>query len=185
MIAVVERDDRRAAGREPGHLDGVLHRLGAGIEQRGTLLVRARREPRELLTDLHVALVRGDHEAGVGETADLLAHFGDDALGGVPDAHDGDSRAEVDERIAVDVDQHPAAGPLDEHRQRGAHTARDGGIAARHQLRRARAWDGGDNSSFLGQLGACRNRVAHIAHADKCAGLNDRLGIGLDSAQRR
>ena len=69
VVAVVEAR-RRPCGRwRPGDLHGVLHRLGAGVEQRRALLVVAGREPGQRLAHRDVALVRRDHEAGVGERA--------------------------------------------------------------------------------------------------------------------
>ena len=70
----------------------------------------ARRQLGQLLADLDVALVRRDHEAGVRERRHLLLHARDDPRRGVADADDGDARAEVDQRVAVDVDEDAAAG---------------------------------------------------------------------------
>ena len=113
VVGVVEHDDRVAAGVVAGDLDGVLHRLGPGVEQRRALLVGARGELGQLLADLDVLLVGRDHEAGVGEVGDLPLDRLDHARGGVADGGDGDAGAEVDELVAVDVDEDAAAGPLD------------------------------------------------------------------------
>ena len=72
VVGVVEDDDGLPAGGVPGDLDRVLHGLGAGVEQRRALVVRAGRQPAEFLADLDVALVRRDHEAGMGEPRHLL-----------------------------------------------------------------------------------------------------------------
>ena len=85
--------------------------------------------------------------------ADLLAHAGDHGVGGVADAHDGDAGAKVDQRVAVDVDDHAAAGPVDEDGQRGADAAGDGGAAAGEQLGRARTRHGGHQPALLGEPG--------------------------------
>ena len=69
-----------------GDLDGVLDRLGAGVEQRGALVVVARGELVERLGDGDVALVRRDHEARVGERLDLGLDRVDDARRAVADA---------------------------------------------------------------------------------------------------
>ena len=67
--------------------------------------------------DLDVPLVLGDHEAGVGEAGGLLRHApGDLGVGGAH-AGDRDPGGEVDELVAVDVDEDPAAGALHEDRQ--------------------------------------------------------------------
>ena len=83
-------------------------------------------------------------------------------VGGVADAGHRDAGAEVDQRVAVDVDQHAAAGPLDEHRQRGADAAGHHRVAALHQRGRARAGDGGHQAAFLGQGGS--TEISHGEH---------------------
>jgi hypothetical protein len=108
----------------------------AGVEQRGALLVVARGEPVERLRDRDVALVRRDHEAGVRERLDLRLHGGDDARRAVAHGGDGDARAQVDQGVAVDVDDDTACCPRGEDRHRGADPGGDGGGLARHQLLR-------------------------------------------------
>ena len=125
VVAVVEDDDRLPPGVGAGDLHRVLDGLGTGVEQRRALLVVARRQPVERLAHVDVALVRRDHEAGVGEAGDLLLHPGDHGVGRVADVDHRDARAEVDQRVAVDVDEHAAARPLDEDGQRRADAARD------------------------------------------------------------
>src|SRR5229473_3045185 len=105
VVGVVERDDRRPAGGVPGDLDGVLHRFRPGVEQRGALVVVTGGPPGELLADRHVLLVRGDHETGVGEPLGLLTDSGRDAGRAVAHRRHRDPRAEVDQGVAVDVDQ--------------------------------------------------------------------------------
>ena len=95
---------------EAGHLDGVLHGLGAGVEQHGALLVVAGGEPVQLLGDGDVALVGGDHEAGVGEVLHRFLDGTDDGGIGGADAGHGDAGAEVDEGVAVDVVDDAAVG---------------------------------------------------------------------------
>ena len=154
MVGVVKGDHGGTAGVVPGDLDGVLHGLGARVEQRGALLVRARGVAGQFLADLHVPLVRGDHEAGVGELGDL----GLDALGDggrrVADRGDRDAGAEVDQGVAVRVEQHPAAGGGDEDRQRGRDAPGDGTVAALGQRARGGARDLGDKVTTLWQLWA-------------------------------
>ena len=119
VVGVVDDSDRVAAGVRARDLDGVLDRLGAGVEQRRLLLVVARGELGELLADVDVAVVGRDHEAGVGERLHLLDDPLDDLRRGVADTGvTAMPEAEVDQRVAVDVDEHAAAGRLDEHRQR-------------------------------------------------------------------
>jgi hypothetical protein len=147
---MVEDDHRGSAGRVAGNLDGVLDGLRARVEQRRALVVVAGREPVQFLADAHVALVRGDHETGVGEPLDLLADRVDHRRGGIADAGDGDARAEVDELVAVDVDKQAVAALGDEHGERrgdaGGHRARAAGL----QGARGRAGDLGAQARMRG-----------------------------------
>ena len=54
-------------------LDGVLDRLGAGVDQERLLGVRAGRELAQQLADLEVGLVGGHREAGVQQLLGLVA----------------------------------------------------------------------------------------------------------------
>src|SRR6185312_10552481 len=67
VIGVIESDHRLLAGVAARDLHGVLHRLGARVEQGAALLVVAGRQPIEGLRDLDVGVVGRDGEAGVGE----------------------------------------------------------------------------------------------------------------------
>ena len=118
VVGVIERHDRLLARVRPGDLDGVLHRLRPGVEQRRPLLAAAGREPVEVFGDRDVALVRRDHEAGVGEVGDLVLHGLDHARRRVADRRDRDARAQIDEPIAVDVfdDAAERPGGVDRHR---------------------------------------------------------------------
>lgn len=103
VVAVVEDDDGLALGVRTGDLDGVLDGLGARVEQRGLLGVVTRRELGQRLGDGHVALVRRDHETGVGEVLQLGGGAAHDGLGGGADRGHGDAGTEVDQAVAVDV----------------------------------------------------------------------------------
>jgi hypothetical protein len=123
VVAVVEDHHRLPLGRVAGDLDGVLDRLGARVEQRRPLLEAARGQLVELLADSHIGLVRGDHEAGVGELLDLPLHGLDDERGAVADIRDGDAGGEVDPLPAVDVGQRAAASVVDIGRNRRSDAA--------------------------------------------------------------
>ena len=127
---VLEDHHVRAAGGRPGDLHGVLHGLGTGGEQGRTLRVGAGGEPVETLGDVDIPLVSGHQEAGVTEPGGLLLHPGDDLGGAGADAGDGDSGRQVDEVVAVDVDDDAPAGPLHEDRKAGAKPARDRALTA-------------------------------------------------------
>ena len=105
----------------------------------------------ERLAHLDVAVVRRDHEAGVRERRDLLLHAADDRGRGVADRDHRDAGAEVDQRVAVDVDEHAAAGGVDEDRQRRADPVGDVRLLAVEPLERAGAGDLGDEAALLGQ----------------------------------
>jgi hypothetical protein len=79
----------------------------------------------QLLAHVHVAVVGRDHEAGVGERRDLLLHPADHRGCGVADADHRDPGAQVDQRVAVHVDEDAAAGRDHEHREHGADAVGD------------------------------------------------------------
>ncbi len=103
-------------------------------EESAALLEGTRGELVELLGDRDVLLVRRDHEAGMREVLDLSLHRLDDAR--VTVAHRGhrDAGAEVDELVAVDVDEDAALALDDVGRQAGADPGGDGGVLARREL---------------------------------------------------
>ena len=106
-------------------------------------------EPVERLGDLDVPLVGGDHEAGVRE-ARGLARDGVGHLGhGVADGGDRDARAEVDELVAVDVDEDRAVGPVDVDGQPDGEPGADRVDAPVVQLLGARPGDLGDEQATL------------------------------------
>ncbi len=110
MVGVVEDDDGIAAGVGASDLHGVLDSLGTGVEQHGALLVITGGQTVESFGDLDVALVRVDHEAGVGEGLELGLRGLDHAGVRVAGRGHGDSRSEVDELVAVGVLEDAAAG---------------------------------------------------------------------------
>ena len=77
----------------------------------------------------------------------------DDLGGGVADGDDGDARAEVDQGVAVDVDEDAAAGRLDEHRQHVADPVGDEGLLPGEAGGRLGAGDLGDEATLLGERG--------------------------------
>jgi len=119
VVRVVEHGDARASGELAGDLDGVLDGFGAGVEQHGLLREVTGRVLGEQFRDANVRLVRGDREHAVGQQRELLAGRLDDGIIGVPDRHDPDARAEVDELVAVDVDDDRTVGALEEDGQGG------------------------------------------------------------------
>ena len=109
MERALERDHRRAAGVGARELDGVLDRLGAGVEERGLDRPRDRRALDQALGERHVRLVGDDREVGVREAVELLVRRRDDVRMAVPDVEAADAAGEVDEGVPVDVGQRRAA----------------------------------------------------------------------------
>src|SRR5690606_11556672 len=114
------------------------------------LLEVARGDLGELLGDAHVVLVRGDGEEGVGERRRLLGDRLRDLRMGVADRRDADAASEVDELVAVDVDEDRARSPLHVDVGEGARAAGDARDATLLQLARPRARDLGDELALLG-----------------------------------
>ena len=151
MEGVVEDHHGGPPGGRAGVLDGVLQRLAAGVEQRGALLVVAGGDPVQRFGDLDVGLIRRGQEAGVGVSRQLCGRAGDDVGGGVADRGDRDAAAQVDEGVAVDIDEDPTAG------RRRVHTAllvRPAGTADRR--RAASSNDRGPGTSVTNRRAWCR-----------------------------
>ena len=117
MEGVLEDHHVGASGRDARDLDGVLNGLSTRGEQHGAFRVCVRGEPVEVLGHLHIAVVLGHQEAGVSESGDLLLHARQDVWSAGADAGDGDAGGQVDQVVAVDVDDDATTGTLHEHRQ--------------------------------------------------------------------
>ena len=101
--AALERDHARTARVEPRELDGVLDRLGTGVEERGPGLAGDRDERAEALGELDVGLVRDDRVVGVQESTCLVDDGLDDPGVRVTRVDHADAPGEVDEDVPVDV----------------------------------------------------------------------------------
>ncbi|EUA68430.1 hypothetical protein I553_3601 [Mycobacterium xenopi 4042] len=106
-------------------------------------------QPVELLGDGDVVLVRGHHEAGVGELGDLRADGVHHPRGRVADRGDRDPRAEVDQPVAVDILDNPAAGARRVDRHDAADPAGHRGGSTLGQFQRGRARDFGEEVATL------------------------------------
>ena len=122
VVGVVEHGDTRALRELAGDLHRVLHGLGSGRDDDRLLRVGSGGVLGEQLGDTHIRLVRRDREHGVGEALELRGRGGGDRGIRVADRGDTDARGEVDERIAVDIDDDAAVGAIDVdgHRARDA-----------------------------------------------------------------
>jgi hypothetical protein len=139
--AGLERDHRGPARVQPCDLDGVLDRLGAGVEERGAGRAGERCERAEPLGHGDVRLVRDDREVGVHELGCLLLDRLDGAGVAVTDVDDADAAREVDERVAVDVGDGGVERPGGEDGQVHAQRLRDRVLGAREDGTGARARD--------------------------------------------
>ncbi len=149
MVRVVEDDDCVATGCVTGDLDCVLDSFCAGVEQHGTLLVVTGGEFGETLGDLDVALVRSNHETGVGEVCDLILNCGHDGRVGSADAGHRDTGTEVDQRVAVDVDDDSTVCVGDVDRKGGCDAGADDLLTAFGERSRARARELRDDATLL------------------------------------
>ena len=140
---MVEADDRAAPRVLAGDLHGILDGFRPGVDEDRVLLEVAGGELGELLGDPYVVLVRGDCEERVGELACLLGGGRGDLRMRVADRRDTDAAPEVDELIAVDVDEDRARAALHIDVGERARATRDAAHAALLQ---------GDGSG-AGQLG--------------------------------
>ncbi len=90
--AALEADHGRAAGEGARELDGVLDRLGAGVEEGGLDRPGDRRALAQPLGERDVGLVGDDGEVGVAEPVELLVGGGDDIGVAVADVEAADAR---------------------------------------------------------------------------------------------
>ena len=125
VVRVLEHRDAGAAGVLAGDLDAVLDGLGAGVDQHGLLGEVAGGVLGEQLGDAHVLLVGRDGEQRVHDVGELRLRGRHDGVVGVADRGHADARAEVDELVAVDVDQDRAVGARDVHREGAGDAVRD------------------------------------------------------------
>jgi hypothetical protein len=146
---VIEDHHVGAAGHDSRDLDGVLHGLSARGEQHGAFRVCARGECVEALGHVDIAVVLGHQKAGVGEAGDLLLHPRHNVGSAGADAGDGDAGGQVDEVVAVDVDDDATAGPCHEDRHSRAEAAGQSFVAALLQCPRQRAGELGDELAAL------------------------------------
>ena len=121
----------------------------------------------EQLGDAHVLLVRGDREQRVQHVAELLAGGLDDRVDGVTDRRDADAGAEVDERVAVDVDHDGAVGALDVDRKGGRDAGADSGLATGVEGDGLRSGDRRDHLTLGGD--GLYGRSKRVGHAPSLA----------------
>ena len=137
--AALERDHRRPARVAARELDRVLDRLGAGVEERGLRRPGDRNGAHEALRESGVDLVRDDREVGVHEALGLLLHRRDQLRVRMADVETADAAGEVDERVAVDVDERGASALACDDRVRDRERSRDDARDPLQDLGRARA----------------------------------------------
>ena len=139
VIAAFEADHGRPPGELAGQLDRVLDRLGAAVGEDRLLGEVAGRELVQHLGQADHRLVGRDQRAGVQELLRLRRHRVDDRGRGVADAGHADAAGEVDEGVAVDVEDAGRRGPA-RRRRRSPCRARP---AAPPPAARASPWPAG------------------------------------------
>jgi hypothetical protein len=150
----VERDHGGSLRVRLGELDGVLHRLGARVEEPCANLAGDRRDLGQALRERDVVLVRDDREVRVREERGLLLRGLDDARVRVPDGEAADAACEVDERVAVEVGEEGAAALRDDEREVDRERRRDDALLPVEHRAACRARDVGL------QLDGCGGRHA-------------------------
>ena len=161
MKRVVEDHDGGTPGGGAGVLDRVLHRFAPGVEQGGAFVVVTGSDPVEHLGDLEVGLVWRGQEAGVGVLRQLGGGARDHGRRRVAHRRDRDTATEVDERVAVDVDDHAAARGRHVHVGGAAQPGRQCRVAAGSQLEGAGAGNVGVDAAHLVQLGSAEQSRCH------------------------
>src|SRR5690606_21201471 len=123
---------------------------------------------------------RGDHEAGMREVGDLLLHRLPDL--GIAVAHGGhrDARAEVDELVAVDIDEDAALASRDVGRQTRADPGGDGGVLAGGELGRLGSGDGGGEDALLLDHALIIEVRDGPRNAERGRRIRTSLGAGVD-----
>jgi hypothetical protein len=149
--AALECDHRRSLRVRASELDGVLDRLGAGVEERGFHRAGDRRGRDEALGERDVELVRHDREVGVEEARGLLLHGFRDARVLVTDVEAADAAREVEEGVAVDVRERGAVALVDHDRDVDRERVGDDLCLALQDLLRARAGDRRPELDCLGR----------------------------------
>ena len=109
MEGALEADHRVPAREGARELDGVLDRLGAGVEERGLERPADRHPGEQALGQRGVVLVGHDREVGVAEVLQLLLRRLDDLRMRVADVQAADAACEVDEGVPVEVGDRRAA----------------------------------------------------------------------------
>lgn len=104
--------------------------FSARVEKGRPLLVVSGRDAIEGLGDGDVTFVAGDHEAGVREQLGLMRDCRSDVGIGVADRGHCDPGSQVDQRIAVDIDEDATSCSGNEDRDRHAHPGRHGTFLA-------------------------------------------------------
>ncbi len=134
MKTAGESHHRGALGKGPRHLDGVLHRFGAGIHEQGFLVEITRSRRVEPLRQGYVGLIGRYVEAGVGEAFHLRLHrrhhFGV-AVAGVEHA---DAAGEVDIALAFHVPQLGVLGSIGKYSVDVGGALSHRGLTPLHQL---------------------------------------------------
>ncbi len=93
-----------APGELAGNLDSVLHCFRTGVDEHSFLFETSRGVLGEKLSRTNVGLVAHQAKERVGDLSDLVAHGLDNGIVGVTHRGHTNSSGEVDELVAIDID---------------------------------------------------------------------------------
>ena len=139
--AAFERDHCGPFRVRASEFDGVLDRLGSGVEERGLRRSPEGRQRDQPLGERDVNLVRDDREVRVQEPRRLLLNRLDDPRVRVSDVEAADAAREVDERIPVDVRERRALAAVDHDGEEDRERIGNRPCLPREDLLRPRPWD--------------------------------------------
>ena len=112
---MVENRNTGATGELAGNLDGVLDGLGARVEKNRLLREVSRGVLSKKFTEANVRFVSRDLEKSVRHALGLLECGLDDGIIGVTDGRHTDTSTEVDDVVAVNVNENRSLCPFDVH----------------------------------------------------------------------
>ena len=143
--AALEGDDPRSPGVEAGQLDRALHGLGSRVGEEHAGRLAERRDARQLLAEFHVARLVEVSGRDVDQPLGLLLDRRHHRRVAVTGGDDRDARREVEEPIAVDVDDHVAGAGFGDQRVGPRQGGADGCVVSRDEGSGSRAGKLGDD----------------------------------------
>ena len=144
VVRPLEHDHALAARGVAGDADRGLDRLGPRVAEQGALVEVPGGDRVEPFGDVEVGLRGGHDVADVDEVRGLVLYRLDDVGRRVTHGEDADPPRQVDEVVAVEVDDHRSAGGGDAERGQLGRPAGHGGFPTGHQFEALGPRDLGD-----------------------------------------